>query len=143
LCFGLLAPAALPALAALTARAATSALLVALLVVVALELLVALVLALRLAAAGLVLVLLRLLQVRIRPALAVALGERNLELVQLVPLGVGAIALRDGEQLLQPLPRARRLRLCRVFGFYDVLPFNPVSGSLRRFPARLDPLDQP
>ena len=40
--------------------------------------------------------------VRIRPALAIARVEHDLELVQLVPLGVGALPLGDRLQLLQP-----------------------------------------
>jgi hypothetical protein len=39
--------------------------------------------------------------VRVRPALAVAGVEHDLELVQLVPLGVGALALGNRLQLLQ------------------------------------------
>lgn len=86
----------------LVAPSAAALLLVALLVVVLLKRLVALVLVLRLAAR---LVHLGLLQVRIRAALAVALGERNFQLIELVPFGIRPVALGDGEQFLQPLPR--------------------------------------
>jgi hypothetical protein len=44
--------------------------------------------------------------VRVRPAVTVARGEHDLELVQLVPLGVGTLALGYRLKLLQA--RARR-----------------------------------
>jgi hypothetical protein len=39
--------------------------------------------------------------IRVRPALAIAGVEHDLELVQLVPLGVGALALGNRLELLQ------------------------------------------
>ena len=93
----------------LFAPATPAALLVALLVVVVLlERLARTTLVLGLAAAGLV--LLGFLQVRVGPAFAVALGERDFQLVDLVPLGVATRAFGDGQQFLEPLSR----RLARV-----------------------------
>lgn len=95
----------------LLAPAAAAALLVALLVIVVvlLERLARTALVLGLAAPAAGLVQLGLLQVRIRSALAIALRKRDFELVDLVPLGIRARTLGNGEQFLEPLPRRRAL----------------------------------
>lgn len=68
--------------------------------------------------------------VLIRSTLAVSRSEHDLELVQLVPLGIGPLPLRNGEQRLQA--RAGRSRLLFVHGgIISRLQLTPPSRSLR------------
>jgi hypothetical protein len=58
-----------------------------------------------LAAAAGILPLVQGTALRLRRTRAVARGERNLEFVEFIPLGVGAVAVRYGQQFLHARPR--------------------------------------
>ena len=75
-----------------------------------------------------------LLHARIPGPLAVPGGEHDLELVQLVPLLVGALALGNREERLEPGARGRRLGIGH--GLNITLPARRARGDGRPTPLR-------
>lgn len=86
---------------------------------------------------------------RVRRPGPIAGRERDFEFVEFVPLGVGALAVRDGQELLQATTRGYRLRgihrgIIPLFGLF--LPFDlrvegpreKTCGAIRFFNATDD-----
>src|SRR5260221_1520999 len=73
-----------------------------------------------------------------RRLLSIARSELDLELIQLVPLGVGSLPLRYGEQLLQALAGGNGLRLV-YGGIFPTVPLKFPWAKNCRFPFFLGP----
>ena len=76
------------------------------------------------------------------PGIAVSRGEPNLELVELVPLLFGALAVGNCQQLLEPPSRRNRLRWCvhphiiPLFAFRWPIGRRPAGRPHRRLGVR-------